>query len=669
MSKASQIQTNFTSGELSPRLMARVDVTKYQNGAELLENFLIMPHGGITKRPAFRYIAPLKSTADTRLIPFKFSTVQAYIIEFGALYCRFYKDQGQILSGGVPYELVHTYTQGQIGAVRYVQSADTLFLTHSAVKPRKLTRSGHAAWTIADVTFTDGPYLDANASLTKTLAVSATTGSVTVTAAGHTPFAATDVGRHIRIGPAATWAWALITAYISSTQVTATMQTAAAGVVATAAWRLGAWSGTTGWPQTAMFHEERLWFGGTTTQPQTYWGSRSGDFTNFAPSSSAGVVAADNAVTYTTGSDDVNSIRWMVSSRVLASFTGSAEFSLTASAPYEAITPTNIKATRETTRGCLDVKPSVIDKSILFWQRAGRKLREYSYDFNVDGYKSIEVSILSEHITKGGITSSDYQQEPHSILWSTRADGQLIGFTYNKEHEVYGWHRHLIPGTQAKVERVACIPSAAADELWVITTRYINGATRQFMEMMDPEFDPTSATDKTNAFFVDCGLTYNGAPATVISGLDHLIGETVAILADGAVRPSQVVSGGGSITLTQSASVVHVGLGYSAKYRSVRWEIGQNDGTAQSKVGRVYKLGIRMLNTLGVKFGPSEDKLQEIQFRVGSAPMDSSPPLFTGDQVVTFNGNYDRARQVMIVADQPYPCTITGIVPSVVVND
>jgi len=270
MARASIIQTNFTTGEMSPRLMSRVDVQKYQNGCELLENFLIMPHGGVIKRPGFRFIAATKTAADTWLIPFKFSTIQAYIIEFGAGYFRFFKDGGQILSTGVPYELAHTYTQDQLANVKFVQSADVLFMFHPQVKPKKLSRTGHTSWTFTDFEFKDGPYMDVNSDTAKKLAVSGTAvGSVTITATGHSPFAATDVGRLVRIGPSTAWSWAVITSFTSATQVTADLKVAASSTSATSDWRLGAWSDTTGWPSLATFFEERLWFANTTQQPQT----------------------------------------------------------------------------------------------------------------------------------------------------------------------------------------------------------------------------------------------------------------------------------------------------------------------------------------------------------------------------------------------------------------
>ena len=102
MSRVSTIKTNWTAGELSQDLFGRVDITKYQNGAETIENFIVQPHGGISRRPGTRFVKEVKSSsAKTRLIPFEFSTTQAYCIEFGNLYVRFYKDNGIILEANV----------------------------------------------------------------------------------------------------------------------------------------------------------------------------------------------------------------------------------------------------------------------------------------------------------------------------------------------------------------------------------------------------------------------------------------------------------------------------------------------------------------------------------------------------------------------------------------
>jgi hypothetical protein len=674
MSRASPLQSNFTAGELSPKLGARVDVSKYNNGCFLLQNLIVFPQGGVTRRPGTRYCAATKySDKDTRLIPFKFSILQNYIIEMGDLYLRFFMDNGQIVSGP-PYEIVSPYSESQIRSVRYSQSADTLFLVHGSVKPKTLTRTGHTSWTIADFDFKDGPYLDTNAETT-TLQPSATTGSVTVTASSivginsGTGFQTTDIGRCVRIKNGSTWGWGKITARASTTSVTVLVVDAFAATTANATWALGSWSDTTGWPSSVAFYEDRLWFGGVTSRPQTLEASMSGAYNRFSPTQLDNTTVSDNGLSYTIATDDVNEIRWMSSGKVLSVFTTAAEFTVSASNLNEAITPTNIKITRETNRGCSEVRPVRVDSALLFWQRSGRKLREYAYSFNTDAFAAPDMTVLGEHISKGGVLDMDYQQEPFGVLWTVRNDGLLIGLTYNREQEVTGWHRHPLGGTDAKAKAVAVIPSVSGtyDEVWLIVDRTIDGATARYVEYLSEYLEPVDEDDKSDFLFMDSGATYDGAPTTTISGLTWLVGETVNVLADGAVRPQAVVNPSGEIALTRSASKVQVGLPFKSALKTVRWEIGGNEGTSQAKPGRIHKLGIRFLDSLGCKFGPDETHLEELLFRKASQPMGASPPLFSGDKVVAFSADYGYDRQVYIETEQPYPVTVLGIMPSMVV--
>lgn len=725
MSRTAIIQTNFTAGELSPRMAARVDVSKYNNGCFKLENFVVLPQGGITRRTGTYFVKAAKhNNKKARLVPFKFSTTQAYIIELGDLYMRFFKDHGQIITSGVAawvtataykvgdlvtnagttyycitahtasaafatdaakwyaqtgnvYEIPSPYTEAQLSRVRWAQSTDTVYLVHGSVRPKKLTRTSHTRWTIVDLDFVDGPYFDNNTTTT-TLTPAATTGTgVMVTASAVTGinngqgFLATDVGRGIRIKNGSTWGWGKIASYVSTTQVTVDIVSAFAATSANATWALGQWSDTTGWPQSVGFYEDRLWFGGTATGPQTMVASISGAYETFSPTQKDATVIADSGLSYTISTDDVNDIKWFSAGKVLSVLTGSAEFTVSASNLNEAITPTNIKVVRETTKGCNDARPVRIDSAALFVQASGRKVREYAYNFQTDSFQAPDMTVLSDRITRSGIVDMDYQQEPYNIVWVVLASGLLIALTYNREQEIVGWHRHPLGGTNVKVKSVGSIPSpdGTSNELWLLVERTINGATAVAIEYLTPEVDYETAADKADAFFVDCGLTYEGASTSTISGLSHLIGETVSILGDGAVQPDKVVSGGGTVTLDYPVTKANIGLKYKSSFLSVRWEAGGNFGTAQGKTGRIHRLALRFLESLGCKYGPSSGRLEELQFRTPSMSMGSSPDLFTGDKVVSFPGDYGTDRQVYLETEQPYPCTVLGIITDSVVYD
>ncbi len=160
---AKVILTNFTGGELSPKLKGRVDLAKYHNGCQTLENMIVLPYGGAMRRPGTYYVAEVKdSSKKVRLVAFEFSTTQAYVLEFGNLYMRVYKDSGQVMGNGDPYEITTPYTEAQLFELQFVQSADVLFIAHSAHYPRKLERTGDTSWTLSELDITNGPFLPEN---------------------------------------------------------------------------------------------------------------------------------------------------------------------------------------------------------------------------------------------------------------------------------------------------------------------------------------------------------------------------------------------------------------------------------------------------------------------------------------------------------------------------
>lgn len=608
MPSASPIQSNFNAGQLTELLTARTDLQKRGNGVAILENMFPLIQGPATRRSGTRHVASVKTPSNrTALMPFEFSTEQAYVIEVGDQYFRFYKDNGVVLeadknitaitkanpavvtsaghgysngdeveisavvgmtevngkrfvvankttntfelsgtdssgfttyaSGGVAarvFTLTTTYTQAQLFddenrlLLNWTQSADVIFLVHNAHPPRKLSRTGHTSWTLDTLVFEDGPYLNANTTDT-TLDPSATTGTgVTVVASSTTGinddegFKSTDVGRLIRFKDGSNFSYFEITGFTSTTEVTVEIKgDDLANHNASKDWRLGVYSETTGYPSAVIFHEDRLWFGGATNFPQRLDGSRSGDFYNFAPSDEDGTVADDHAVSFTLSANMVNLIQWLdADEKGLLVGTVGGEWVVRPSSQSEAITPTNIQAKPSSTRGSANVRPVRCGRETLFVQRAGKKLRNFQYVFEDDGFKSEDVTILAPEITGNGVLSMSYQQEPDSNIWLVREDGKLIGVSYDKQQEAIGWHTHVMGGVSdtasniAKVESIAVIPSpsAGADQLWMVTQRLINGSIVRYVEYLHQTW--TSGDKQKLAFFVDSGLTLN-APLTI----------------------------------------------------------------------------------------------------------------------------------------------------------
>ena len=666
--------TNFTGGELSPRLDGRNDLQKYPTGCKTLENMIVYPHGSAARRSGTQFVAEVKdSSKETRLIPFEFSTTQTYMLEFGNQYIRFYKDNGQILSGGSAYEISSPYLEAELFDIKYAQSADVMYLCHPNHPVKKLARTGHTSWTLTSVDFQNGPFMDhnietttitashTNAGQTGTLTLSSTTG-----VNSNQGWLSTDVGRlvHMLDGHVK------ITGYTSTTVVNMEVVTDISNGSASTDFALGSFSDTTGYPSCVTFFEQRLVFAATLSQPQTLFFSKSGDYENM-DDNYHGTVADDDSIIYTIASNQVNAIRFMTATRTLIIGTAGGEFAVSGGGTDIAITPTNILIKKQSNNGAANVDALAVGNATLFLQRARRKLRELAYNFDVDGYVAPDLTILAEHISEGGFKQLSYQQEPNQVIWCARNDGQLVGLTYQREQQVVAWHRHLFGGVfgsgNAVCDSVATIPTDDSEyQTWVIVKRTINGATKRYVEFIHQyDFDET---DDTSFNFLDSQLSYDGSAVTNISGLAHLEGQTVSVLADGATHPDKVVNSG-AIVLERAASKVKVGLSYTSLLQTMRIDAGAQNGTSQSKTKRIYEITARLYESIGVEIGPDLANMERIPFRSSANAMDSGINVFTGDKEIEFRGNYETDGFIFVRQTQPLPLTILSLYPKLQTND
>jgi len=281
---------------------------------------------------------------------------------------------------------------------------------------------------------------------------------------------------------------------------------------------------------------------------------------------------------------------------------------------------------------------------------------------------------MSEHIARGGFVQMGYQQDPDSIIWCVRADGVLVGMTYEKDQDVFGWHPHTMGGTSdaqgtiAQVESVAVIPGSsdvARDEVWVSTKRWVNDAWVRHIEVMGAGHEADGAIE--DAFFVDAGLTYSGAATSTLVGIRHLEGETVQILADGAAHADKVVTDG-AVTLDREVTKAHVGLYKNRDVGLLRIEAGSADGTAQGKIKRISSVVLRLFQTVGVLLGSDAENLERIEFRSSADAMDTALAPFTGDRKAPLPGGYSRDGKIFIRQDQPLPFTLLAVMPEVKTN-
>lgn len=674
------LQSTFSRGELSPRLHSRIDIDHYRLGLEECVNWVILRQGGLRRRSGTRFIGEVKDHSKAiRLLPFVFSTVQAYVLEFGDGYFRVFANGGSVESSpGVPVEVATPFAVADVFDIQFTQSADVLYLAHANYPAQKIERNSHLDWSITEIDFEDGPYLPQNDTDT-TITPSATSGSVSLTASAVAGinkgqgFLGTDIGRLIRFqASTGDWHYFRVTGHGSPTSVTAdykggekedgTKLTALPNTNAREQWRLGAWSDSTGFPARVAFFEERLTYARTHDQPQTLWMSRSGDFEHHGPGPND-----DDAITVTILAGQVNEIQWIAEAKALQIGTTGATRTVSAPNPENPLTPANLKQSRHTTFGAEAIQPVQIGPVTLYVGAYGRSLREFIYSFEADGFIAPDISVLSEHLLRNGVVQMAYAQDPDAIVWMVSGNGELIGMTYERDQKVVGFHRHRIGGAGADefgaVESVVSIPgSHGCDETWLVVRRSLFGGARRYIERLEPGFENR---EKADAFFVDSGLSYDGTPVNEISGLDHLEGESVAILADGSVDPPQVVSGGKvNLQGNRTAGKIHAGLVYDSSARTLPISSSGRDGALLGRRKRIQKVHLNLFESLGLRVGAPVASLEDVTVRKASDRMDSSPPLFTGTAIAGLDDLWKNDGRLVISATDPLPATLRSVMPA-----
>ena len=774
------LQPTFAAGELSPSASARTDIARYYTGLKLCRNFMVMPYGGVRNRAGTRLVAEVKdSTKLCRLVPFQFNDVQTYILAFGDLNMRVIKDGGQVLysagpSIGTPFELAMPYTQYDLASLNYTQSADVMTFAQPGYKPRELNRLAHDNWTTADINL--APRIAAPASAT---AVSgggtgtAQTWRYQVTAVlddGNTldeslPATSNPVTTHTDVA-SATITWPAVTGatyYIiykdnagagiygfigRATGTTFTDQNITAVKTDTPPNGNDPFVGAGNFPGAVVYYQQRLIFAGSNLQPQTVWTSKTGLFKNFGYSVPN---KDDDAITFTLSSNKVNRVRHLLGLRKLLALTTGAEFTI--SGGETGLSAKTVQAVPEGYDGSSIVPPVVVGNSAVYVQARGNRVSSFGYSLNADGFAADDLTLFSAHLFKGkALTNVAYQKVPDSIVWYVRDDGVLLGLTYVPEQQLVGWHWH---DTDGFVESIACIPEGQEDVLYMVVRRNINGVQKRYIERMASR----QITSIEDAFFVDCGLTYdgrntdaaktftlsggttwkfpevvtmtavghtpfaagsvgvdyslkrqvideNGDPATEIvrvevvgytspsvvtvklliicpeslrgvpvskwarqvktlSGLGHLEGKTVSILADGSVHPQRVVTGG-SVALQEAAGIAHVGLQYISDMETLDLELKNANETVLDKKISVTGLTVRVEESRGIFAG--KDKNHLYPHKTGRDDYESPIELLTGQAEISISNDWQGKGRVFIRQADPLPLSVLAVIPEVTIG-
>jgi hypothetical protein len=634
-------KTSFASGEVSPWLIGRGDLRAHENGASRLRNIYVHPTGGLVRRSGLRYVATARGHG--RLVPLEFNTEQVYLLAFSHGYVDIYQNEALVAVLNTPWHEHH------LRQLCWTQSADTLLIVTPDVPPQRITRHGASDWRIAPWTFAIADNGRVNqphykfAPAEATLQPSATSGFLTVTARDASGAIDTAMFRpeHAGVRLRLQNKELEITEYLNGASVHAYAHEVLVDTIPTRDWTEQSFSLVRGYPTSVTFHQDRLVIGGSRDLPNRLWLSKSADLFNF----DQGEGLDDDAIEFSILSDQLNAIRAVFSGRHLQVFTSGAEWMVTG----EPLTPTNIQLHRQTRVGSptdRTVPPRDVDGATIFVPRNNGQLREFLFADVEQAYQSSDLAILSQHLVNNPV-DMDYDQTKR-LLQVVMADGTLGTLTIFRAEQVAAW---TVQQTEGKFLAVAVV----GDDVFALIER--DGDV--FIETFD---------DGIN---VDSGLTGSSLiPKTTWSGLDHLEGRTLKVLADGAVGADRNVVAG-SITLNQPASSIEAGLAYTHIVQPLPPDVPGAGGTLQGRKVRPIDVTFRLRDTSALRVDVGYGLIDVPFKQFGTAMLDRPLEVFTGDKTLrSFGWRADGTAPAWLISqDTPLPFRLLSVVFRASVSD
>lgn len=728
MANIRTLQRSFAGGEVSPEMFGRIDDAKYQTGLAKCLNFITKPQGPAENRPGFQFVRAVKdSTKKVRLIPFTYSTDQTMVIEVGAGYFRFHT-QGATLMAGTPadwsgatayalgdlvvlggtnyyciaahtnqappnatywyampadgvYEIPNPYAEADLFDIHYVQSADVLTLVHPNWRPRELRRIGATNWQLTTISFAAPISRPTGLTLTESgvtthkyryiYVVTAVSDEDGLYESTRSP-QAKIVSNLFETGARIDMTWdsvpgaayyniykyqAGIFGFIGQSESTSFRDDNLEPDLSKTPPIYDTVFNTAGnYPGAVSYFEQRRVFAGTLNAPQNIWMTKSGSESNMSYSLP---LLDDDRIAFRVAAREANTIRHIVPLTQLLLLTAAAEWRVT-SVNSDAITPSTISVRPQSYVGASNVQPVIINNSLIYGAARGGHVRELGYNWQANGFVSGDLSLRAPHLFDTyDIVDMAYGKAPMPIVWFVSTSGKLLGLTYVPEQQVGAWHQH---DTDGVFESCTVVAEGQEDVLYCVVRRTINGQSKRYVERMASRL----FADAADAFFVDCGLTYDGAPADEISGLDHLEGKTVSILADGAVHPQRVVTAG-AITLDVEASTVQVGLPIEADLQTLPLAAQIDGSFGQGRYKNVNKAWLRVFRSSGIFVGPSADKLTEAKQRT-TEPYGTPPALKSEEIPVLLTPSWADSGQVYVRQSDPLPLTIVSMTAEVAIG-
>ena len=719
---------SFAAGELSPLLDGRTDLAKYFVGLKTLLNMLVYPTGGATRRGGLRFTAEVKNgynaASAVRVMPFEFSTTQAYMIEVGDQYMRFMRNQGQILWTEDPNQASHTFdtvqnwTDISIGAGQIGFNSASLALD---VYADSNVASGWAQFQFANLASPEVTHRLTLENQNEATPIMAGVGDVrTINSASFDLSALVEQNAGTQITDfEPNGATQIYVGLVNQNEGSATVdnvilrrkyyeisspyksedlfgikyaQSADTMFLAHPSYHpreltrtghqdftisnvpfisgVGAAGGdifATEFPSSVSFFEGRAVWAAPNSEPQAIWLSQTRNIYDFSVGSNAA-----SAIKATIRGLKVNAIRWLVPLRLLLFGTVGGEWRIGATTTAEPVAPDNVSARQEDVEGSSKVSPIQVKNEVLFNQFHGQRLMRIGYNFESDGWQSEDLTLLADHIIGGDDNTATliemaFARYPHRLIWGVRSDGVGIACTYNRAQDVVAWHRHTT-GTDANgasLESVAVIPGAQKDDAYFVVCRTIAGTTKRFIEILSDD----RIRVITDGRLLDSYLDYvgdNSSSVINVTGLEHLNGASVSVTVDGATHPDRTVVGGTlSPALQNRASQVVVGLPYDSQLETMRLEAGSQLGSALGKIQRIGLATILFYRSAGVEYGTEENALETLSWRRTSDNMDAAPDLVNEAIEVTMPGDWERDARIIIKQSLPLPMTVLAIVPRV----
>ena len=667
MSRIIQIQNDFTSGELDPKLRARTDISQYKSGLTTAQNVSIQPQGGAKRRDGTKYVAELDSGAANavRMVAFEFSVSDSYMLVFtpGKMYV--FKDGAlvtDINGSGNDYLTVTALTAAIIPEMNWIQSADTVIVVHEDLAPLKIVRGANdSSWTASTITFDYVPTHAYSISATTGtnfntgvshdhLEVSGTSGNITVTAKHSgsdanifTAAAASNgyVGQYINVTP---FGRLRIVRKVSDAKLEcfAEVPLFDDSDIDDADWELeegheDVWSASRGYPRSVTFHEGRLYFGGTKSRPSTIFGSRVSDFFNFDP----GEALDDAAVEATLDTGTFNAIVDMYSGRHLQIFTTGGEFYVPQTLD-DPITPANLIVKAQTAFGVkAGVRVQNVDGSTLFVQRQGKALQEFVFSDTVQAYTSSKISLLSSHLLKSpgemAVRVATSTDEGDRLMIVNDDDGSIACYTLLRSQNVIAPTEWTTSGDFLNI-------GVDVDDIYVIVKRSVNSSDVYYVELFDPDV------------FLDCAKT-GGAASSV--NMPHLEAEEVQVIRDGIIEAAQTVGASPStVTFAEAATTSHqVGLNFTPTIKTLPVEPNLPSGSLKGFKKRIFEINAELFETQAMSINN-----KEIAFRkFGTNILNDDVEEYTG--IKTLNGvlGYSYDGQLTITQSVPLKMTVLGV--------